>query len=108
MTDKSGQSVKASRRWWNRSRAAVIAALLVGLVLSVSFAWHYRFHFLWLHAAKQSDLASIQAVPDRPMPELSVPDNWVKCQVGRVEFRLPPELANNEVLPKGGSSMVIV
>jgi hypothetical protein len=41
------------------------------------------------------------------MPELPIPNDWVKRQIGRVEFRLPPELANSEIAPKRGASMFL-
>jgi hypothetical protein len=71
-------------------------------MILVLIGWYYRFHLMWLYAANHLGLASVQAVPDRPMPETPIPKDWVRCSLGRIEFSLPTELAKNKVPQKEG------
>lgn len=41
------------------------------------------------------------------MPDSPTPDNWLRCRVGSIEFSLPPELANNRLIQKNNSSLVV-
>jgi hypothetical protein len=90
-----GNSARAQRT--RRSRAVWRLAVGTALVL-VLVGWHFRYHLLWHYQASRLDLRGTQAVPNRPMPVIPTPDGWVACRVGHLEFLLPRELADGDVL----------
>lgn len=76
------------------------------LLISLFIVIRFRFHLSWKYESGRLGLSTIRATPDRPMPESQSPDSWLRCRVGCVEFSLPPELANNKVVKKNGTSPV--
>lgn len=104
----SNTTLPEQRRLWGRVRpftVAVVALLVVfGIVLLAGL--HYRSHLLWRYEASRLGLHDVQAISDRPMPESPIPNGWVRCRVGCIEFNLPPELAGNKVAQKNGASFV--
>lgn len=83
-----------------------VVGLAIGIGISSLAALRYGAHLLWLCEASRQGLRDIQAIPNRPMPEKLTPNGWVPCRVGCIEFRLPPELANNSVSEKKGCPFV--
>lgn len=75
----------------------IVALVTMCFGIAVPLAWHYRFHLLWLVQERQ--FKSKQLVPVRcvQLPEVAVPDEWVKCRVGCMEFNLPSVFATNIV-----------
>jgi len=71
--------------------------LIASIVLSCGILLtHYRSHLSWKYVEWRENLQDIRAIPDHPMPELDIPDNWVECSLGDMTFHLPPEMAANE------------
>ena len=86
----------------------VVFTLLFGLGILLLAGWHYRVHLLWRYKARDAGLGDVRAIPDRPMPESPIPDDWVRCRVGRIEFRLPPELAGEGPVKESSSLVAFV
>ena len=81
--------------------------LIASIVLSCGILLtHYRSHLSWKYVEWRENLQDIRAIPDHPMPELDIPDDWVECSLGDMTFRLPPEMTANESRKKvyNGSS----
>lgn len=97
------------RRQWDRfgGRAMVVTVLVAGCTIAAAIAFHYRVHLFWRYAESRLDLHDIEAVPNSPMPETAVPNGWVRCRVGCMEFSLPPELARNMTSPGHDKSIVL-
>lgn len=75
------------RRFLAATFAAALALLAVG-------GLYYRVHLLWWwYARRHPEVNAQHAIQIRPMPQRAVPDDWVRCRVGRIALSLPPELA---------------
>jgi hypothetical protein len=60
----------------------------------------YRSHLAWVIArAVDKRFADVRPIPVRSMPFADVPQDWVHCRFGSLEFALPPELAKNPEAP---------
>ncbi len=106
MDSSNAGSPKRRCRWGPFGlRGKVLLALVACFALAAGAALHYRVHILWWYSVRNDGLPDVQAIPNRPMPEVSVPDGWVQCRVGRLELSLPPELADNKVAAGNGSGL---
>jgi hypothetical protein len=77
--------------------------LIVIIILSCGILLMYhRSHLLWKYEEWQGNLQDVRAIPDGPMPELDIPDDWVECSLGCMTFRLPPEMAAGKTTEKTG------
>jgi hypothetical protein len=75
--------------------------LIVIIILSCGILMVYhRNHLLWKYEEWQGNLHDVRAIPDGPMPELDIPDDWVECSLGRMTFRLPPEMVADKMTEK--------
>jgi hypothetical protein len=75
--------------------------LIVSIVLSCGILLaYYRSHLLWKYEEWQGNLQDVRAIPDHPMPELDIPDDWVECSLDCMTFRLPPEMAAGKMTEK--------
>lgn len=90
----------------SQSRTLRVIALLIPLGMAALLAWHYRIHLVWRYQERRLGLHEVDAIPDRQMPECTIPEGWMACHVGCIEFSLPPELASNRAAPANGASMV--
>ena len=100
-------SSKQRRRWGPFGpRGNLVVALIVGCVVAAGIAFHFRLHLLWKYTESSLDLHDVQAIPNRPMPKVAVPDGWVRCREGCIEFNLPAELAENRIVPETGVTLV--
>jgi len=80
--------------------------LIVIIILSCGILLVYhRSHLLWKYEEWQGNLQDVRAIPDGPMPELDIPDDWVECSVGCMTFRLPPEMAAGKTIEKTGRAV---
>ena len=66
---------------------------------------YHRNHLLWKYEEWQGNLHDVRAIPDGPMPELDIPDDWVECSLGCMTFRLPPEIAAGKTTEKIGRAV---
>lgn len=80
-------------------------AFIVGVLVLTGLRYHT--HLFWKYEEKRLGLQSIRAIPDDPMPKTLIPDDWVRCRVGCVEFSLPYELAASETASANGSSLFL-
>ncbi len=101
MSDAPKTVSNGRRRWFQfRLRTLLVAFTAIALVLGLAI--HYRVHLLWHLTAWRLDLNDVQPLPVTPMPETEVPDDWVICRFGSLQFSLPPALARNmEGAPSG-------
>jgi hypothetical protein len=77
------------RRFLVATFTAALAVLAVG-------GFYYRVHLFWWWYARRHPEANVKhAIQVRPMPPRAVPDDWVRCRVGRITLSLPPELAHD-------------
>lgn len=81
------------RRFGSPPARRLLAFGLLGFAVVGAVVFYYRFHLLWKYAEWQMGLSDVRAIPDGPMPDVAVPDDWVLCEFDRFEFRLPPEMA---------------
>jgi len=88
-----------------RRRLAPSVLVVSSLCLAVGAAllFHFRVHLFWQFQANRLGLRNIPSVPNRPMPHIPVPDTWVRCRVGTLEFSLPTDLASNPDRLNNGS-----
>jgi hypothetical protein len=90
------------RRWFQfRLRTLFVAFTLIALVLGLVI--HYRAHLAWCFAVSRLGLADVPPLPVTPMPEAKVPEDWVACRFGSIQFSLPPGFVRSvQGSPKGG------
>jgi hypothetical protein len=79
----------------------VLLAAAVGIIL------YYRVHLWWWLSADRARLNEVQAVPTGPMPDTPAPDDWVRCRLGSLEFKLPPGMAKNIETAKTGAPLFV-
>jgi len=78
---------RTPRRWHVLFTVLVVLTLVAGLS-----GRYYRYHFIWKYMEWHGDLYDIKAVPNSPMPDGVVPEDWTEHSLGCMTFRLPPEL----------------
>jgi hypothetical protein len=102
MSGKMTITPKQRRRWFQfRLRTLFVAFTVVALVLGLVI--HYRAHLVWCVAASRLGLADVQRVPVTAMPDAAVPEDWVACRFGSLQFDLPPGFVRSvQGSPKGG------
>ncbi len=98
---------KKRRRWFQfRLRTLFVAFTVVALVLGLVI--HYRVHLVWCYAAWHQGLNDVQALPVTSMPEAKVPNDWVTCRFGSLQFTMPPGMQrNSERVPSGVAMLVL-
>lgn len=79
------------------NRVLVGAIGITFFVLSVFGIVHYRFHLWWLIQEHQHSYRQFVAIPDIPMPKVTVPDGWRHHRVGCLGFSLPPEITTDVI-----------
>lgn len=94
MDDERSARIGLSKR---HKRTVVGAVGIMCFGLAVFGAIQYRFHLWWLLQERRLGSQQLVSIPDDPLPEVTVPDGWVRCRVGRLKFNLPPGLATNMV-----------
>ena len=87
-------------RWFKRHKRIVVAAIgIIGVGAATLGYMRFELHLRWLWLAQihQRDMEDFVPIPDSPMPEIVVPDGWVRCRIGCLEFSLPRDLATNRI-----------
>jgi hypothetical protein len=95
-------------RW--RVLLIVIIAIAVSSGLLGAF---YRHHLMWKYVEWQGDLYHVAAIPNTPMPDMVVPEDWVEHSLNGMTFRLPPEMAltvkkNNTAAFNDGHRKIVI
>ncbi|HUT93443.1 MAG TPA: hypothetical protein VMY37_28525 [Thermoguttaceae bacterium] len=85
-------------------RTLLLATSVIALALGLAFYLPVRLS--WRFGKANQRLTSVQPVAVRPMPETPVPEGWVRCRFGPLQFDVPPELAK-EVRASSGRSPAI-
>jgi len=80
--------------------AMAVVALLLGLLM------YFRLHLAWRIMAARAGLDDVRPLPVSAMPETPVPENWVHCRFGSLDFDLPAEMAECPVFPKNGATIL--
>ncbi|MGL4942365.1 MAG: hypothetical protein ACRC46_04155 [Thermoguttaceae bacterium] len=86
----------AEQRKWSRL-LFIFAAILVVLFLATLAAYYYRFHLMWQYTVWHAGLQATKVIPNSPMPQVVVPEDWVEFSLGDLSFSLPPDLASSEM-----------
>jgi hypothetical protein len=78
--------------------------LLIVAVGCLAFAlvFYYRWHLWWKMSAAWGSIETVPAIPSSPMGEAGIPQEWLVCCFGVIQFALPPELAHGAEVQKPG------
>jgi hypothetical protein len=91
--DSASADATPHREFHSGRLIAICLFLIVACVLV--FGYHYRLHFYWaFYASREPVVQQVHAVPVSSMPDSPVPDDWVHCRYGPLEFDLPQDLAD--------------
>ncbi len=86
-----------------RLPGVVLATVIVVLICALLI--QYRVHLFWRIAlARNPELGDVRPIPIVAMPDVSVPEDWVRYRFGSLEFALPPELAKTAEPGRNGAA----
>src|SRR5438552_17196606 len=83
----------------------VVIGLAVVLIVAGIRFWP---HLLWRFGGGYSLTLNQQLLPVSPMPETPVPDDFVRCHFGPLEFRVPPGTVAKPEFKAGGLPHVVL
>jgi len=72
------------------------AVAIVCVAITMMLGAHYRFHLLWIYTRYRLEMAVPITFESRKMPYVPIPPSWVKHNLGKIEFSLPPEFQISE------------
>ncbi|MGL4942015.1 MAG: hypothetical protein ACRC46_02350 [Thermoguttaceae bacterium] len=72
----------------------IFVAVVILLFLGVT-GYYYWPHLLWKYSERKlgPNLAKLVKIPNTPMPEIDIPEDWIEQSLGCLRFRLPPDRA---------------
>ena len=96
------------RRWHVLLIVMIVIAISSGLL-----GMHYRYHLMWKYMEWRGDLYDVAAIPNSPMPDAVVPEDWVEHSLDGMTFRLPPGMTlmdekNNTAAFQDGHRKIII
>jgi len=87
---------RKNRSTGNFRRKFLFVSVVLGVIL-VLLGIHYRSHLLWKYVEWRDDLYSQNTIPDSPMPDVNIPEDWTEHSLGCLRFSAPPDFV---VLPE--------
>lgn len=103
-----GTSPRNSRYSPELVHARGILAIGVGLlILFGAFAGKYHEHLRWKYQTRRLGLQNVPSIPNSPMQEAAVPDEWTSWHVGALEFSLPPDLVKTTDVPPTKDTLIV-
>jgi hypothetical protein len=82
----------------------LIIFIVIFLLIGGLIGYYYQYHLYWKYTEWYLNKEDIEKIPNRVMPETSVPEDWVEHVRNGVSFCLPPDMSLDEERTKNAIS----